>query len=124
MITTRNQIAVLLPQRFKALYQSRLQILVVSLRGEVQRAIDRGTAWLLANQNSNGWWTTPDHPAVTALPLVALNGEPSGKFLKQHTPAMIRGYAFLIGCALWAAAHSLRGPPEQSHSSQQSHPAV
>lgn len=70
-----------------------------SLRHEVQRAIDRGVAWLLTNQNSNGWWTTPDHPAVTALPLVALNGEPSGKYLKAPTPAMLRGYAFLLASA-------------------------
>ena len=70
-----------------------------SLRHEVQRAIDRGIAWLLTNQNSNGWWTTPDHPAVTALPLVALNGEPSGKFLKNPTPAIQRGYAFLLASA-------------------------
>lgn len=70
-----------------------------SLRHEVQRAIDRGIAWLLANQNSNGWWTTPDHPAVTALPLVALNGEPSGKFLKQPTPQIQRGYAHLLASA-------------------------
>jgi squalene-hopene/tetraprenyl-beta-curcumene cyclase len=70
-----------------------------SLRHEVQRAIDRGTAWLLANQHSNGWWATPDHPAVTALVLVALNGEPSGKYLKAPLPAMQRGYAFLLGSA-------------------------
>lgn len=70
-----------------------------SLRHEVQRAIDRGIAWLLANQNSNGWWTTPDHPAVTALPLVALNGEPSGKYLKTPTPAIQRGYAHLLASA-------------------------
>lgn len=70
-----------------------------SLRHEVQRAIDRGIAWLLANQNSNGWWTTPDHPAVTALPLLALNGEPSGKFLQQPTPQIRRGYAHLLASA-------------------------
>ena len=70
-----------------------------SLRHEVQRAIDRGITWLLANQNSNGWWTTPDHPAVTALPLVALSGEPSGKFLKNPTPQIQRGYAFLLASA-------------------------
>lgn len=70
-----------------------------SLRHEVQRAIDRGIAWLLINQNSNGWWTTPDHPAVTALPLVALHGEPSGKYLKNPTPAIQRGYAFLLASA-------------------------
>jgi squalene-hopene/tetraprenyl-beta-curcumene cyclase len=69
-----------------------------SLRHEVQRAIDRGIAWLVANQNSNGWWATPDHPAVTALPLVALNGEPSGKYLKAPTPALQRGYAHLLAC--------------------------
>lgn len=70
-----------------------------SLRHEVQRAIDRGIAWLLANQNSNGWWTTPDHPAVTALPLIALNGEPSGRFLQQPTPQVRRGYAHLLASA-------------------------
>ncbi len=70
-----------------------------SLRHEVQRAIDRGLAWLLANQNSNGWWTTPDHPAVTALPLIALNGEPSGRFLKNPPPQIRRGYAHLLASA-------------------------
>lgn len=70
-----------------------------SLRHEVQRAIDRGIAWLLANQNSNGWWTTPDHPALTALPLIALNGEPSGRFLQQPTPQIRRGYAHLLASA-------------------------
>lgn len=70
-----------------------------SLRHEVQRSIDRGIAWLLANQNSNGWWTTPDHPAVTALALVALNGEPAGKYLKAPTPAIQRGYTVLLASA-------------------------
>ncbi|MBI3875921.1 MAG: hypothetical protein HY300_08190, partial [Verrucomicrobia bacterium] len=55
-----------------------------SLRNEVQRAIDRGTAWLLANQNSNGWWSTGDHTAVSALALTALNGDPSGRAAKEH----------------------------------------
>src|SRR4026207_1172093 len=39
-----------------------------SFKNEVQRAIDRGLDWLKADQNTNGWWSTPDHPAVTALP--------------------------------------------------------
>lgn len=71
----------------------------VSLRHEVQRAIDRGIGWLLANQNSNGWWTTPDHPAVTALPLVALNGEPNGRFLSRPPAQVQRAYAFLLASA-------------------------
>ena len=49
----------------------------VSFRNELQRAIDRGLTWLQANQNTNGyWWSTPDHPAVTALALMAFKGDP------------------------------------------------
>jgi squalene-hopene/tetraprenyl-beta-curcumene cyclase len=44
-----------------------------SLRNEINRAIDRGTDWLSKNQNAEGWWSTTDQPAVTALCLVALN---------------------------------------------------
>src|SRR4051812_17269079 len=42
-----------------------------SVRNEIQHAIDRGLGWLMASQNSNGWWYTEDHPAVTALVLTA-----------------------------------------------------
>src|SRR3954463_14799132 len=44
-----------------------------SLRNEISRAIDRGADWLLKNQNAEGWWSTTDQPAVTALCLVALD---------------------------------------------------
>lgn len=71
----------------------------VSLRNEVQHAIDRGLDWLLANQNAAGWWSTADQPAVTALALTALQGEPSGRFTKSPPPALKKGYAFLLGCA-------------------------
>lgn len=96
--------AVLVPAAFAADAPARAPVPVAfghdeSLRHEVQRALDRGTAWLLANQNSNGWWTTPDHPAITALALVALNGEPSGKFAKAPPPSLQRGYAFLLASA-------------------------
>jgi hypothetical protein len=47
----------------------------LSLRNEIQHAIDRGLAWLQENQNSNGWWSTPDHPAITGLALTAFAGE-------------------------------------------------
>ena len=70
----------------------------VSFRHEVQRALDRGLAWLQTNQNSNGWWSTPDQPAVTALALTAFKGEPRGRF--RADPAwMKRGYDFLLRCA-------------------------
>ncbi|MBU6402404.1 MAG: hypothetical protein KGS61_18960, partial [Verrucomicrobia bacterium] len=52
----------------------------LSLRHEVQHAVDLGLAWLRANQNTNGFWSTADHPAVTALALTAFAGDPSGRF--------------------------------------------
>ncbi len=71
----------------------------VSLRNEVQRAIDRGAAWMLANQNSNGWWSTADHPAITALALTALNGDPSSRTAKASPAAMKKGFTFILSTA-------------------------
>jgi squalene-hopene/tetraprenyl-beta-curcumene cyclase len=69
----------------------------VSFRNEVQHGIDQGLAWLAAHQTTNGWWSTPDHPAVTALALTAFSGEPTGRF--RTPPAGIgRGYEFLTRC--------------------------
>jgi squalene-hopene/tetraprenyl-beta-curcumene cyclase len=70
----------------------------ISFRNEVQRSLDQGLAWLQAQQNSNGWWSTPDHPAVTALALTAFAGEPTGRF-KTPTPELTKGYAFLTQSA-------------------------
>jgi squalene-hopene/tetraprenyl-beta-curcumene cyclase len=66
-----------------------------SLRNEISRAIDRGTDWLLQNQNADGWWSTTDQPAVTALALVALNPQKNlqnPKFADHFK----RGYDFLV----------------------------
>lgn len=69
----------------------------ISFRNEVQHAIDQGLSWLLTQQNSNGWWSTPDHPAVTALALTALSGEPTGRY-RTPTPSMQSGFDFLTRC--------------------------
>jgi squalene-hopene/tetraprenyl-beta-curcumene cyclase len=65
-----------------------------SLRNEVRNAIQRGARWLSTNQNPEGFWSTPDQPAVTALALVALNPKE-----RSHDPQFAtnfaRGYAFL-----------------------------
>jgi len=71
----------------------------VSFRHEVQRAIDRGLVWLQASQNSNGWWSTPDQPAVTALALTAFKGEPGGRYQTNEPAWLKQGYSFLLGCA-------------------------
>lgn len=68
-----------------------IQVRNESLRHEVERAIDRGVDWLVKSQNAEGWWSTTDQPAVTALALVALNPKKGEKL----APTFSRGYAFL-----------------------------
>jgi squalene-hopene/tetraprenyl-beta-curcumene cyclase len=71
----------------------------VSFRNEVQHAIDRGLEWLQSNQNTNGTWSNAEHPAVTALALVAFKGDPRERF-KDPEPAWLRkGYDYLLKCA-------------------------
>ncbi len=66
----------------------------ISLRNEVQHAIERGANWLKENQSTNGYWGTGEYPAITALALVALQGSPEKISVSQK-----RGYEFLAGCA-------------------------
>lgn len=65
----------------------------------LQAAIDRGTAFLLKSQNSNGWWSTPAQPAVTALVLTALNLDPSGRFRSSRSSELNRAYDFILTSA-------------------------
>jgi squalene-hopene/tetraprenyl-beta-curcumene cyclase len=62
---------------------------------ELRRAIDRGLDWLEKNQDPEGFWSSPDHPAITALALVALQGDPSEKPREQ---VLELGYDYLLGC--------------------------
>ena len=69
----------------------------LSLRNEVQRAIDKGLGWLEKSQDTNGFWSTADHPAITALSLAAFRLQPGGRETTEPT-ATRKGYAFLLGC--------------------------
>jgi squalene-hopene/tetraprenyl-beta-curcumene cyclase len=68
----------------------------VSFRNEVQRAIDRGFNWFQKNQNTNGFWSTADQPAVTALVLTACKGDPNGRFSTAEPDWVKKGYSFLL----------------------------
>jgi squalene-hopene/tetraprenyl-beta-curcumene cyclase len=68
-----------------------------SFKNEVQRAIDRGLDWLRADQNTNGWWSTPDHPALTALPIMAFKGDPSKRL--HNAEFLKKAYAHVLNSA-------------------------
>ena len=68
----------------------------ISYRNEVQLAIDHGLLWLQTNQNSAGWWSTPDHPALTGLALSAFEGNPSSHAADRAPDAVARGYKFIL----------------------------
>lgn len=66
----------------------------ISFRNEVQHAIDKGLSWLEANQKTDGFWSTADHPAVTALALTAFMGNPGGE--SKSNAVVKKGYEFLL----------------------------
>jgi squalene-hopene/tetraprenyl-beta-curcumene cyclase len=67
----------------------------VSLQNEVKRAIDKGLEWLEKSQNSNGFWSTADHPAITGLALTATRARADKKI---ETDVAKRGYNYLLSC--------------------------
>jgi squalene-hopene/tetraprenyl-beta-curcumene cyclase len=69
-----------------------------SLRRELQHAIDRGLDWLQAHQDTNGCWSTPEHPAVTGLVLTAFAGDPAGRFSHAKPTTIQRGYGYILKC--------------------------
>lgn len=72
----------------------------LSLRLEIERAIDKGLAWLGEAQSGEGYWSTPDHPALSGLALVALQGDPSKAARGQNSRLEIlkKGYEYLLRC--------------------------
>src|SRR5262245_32474106 len=70
----------------------------ISFRNELQRAIDRGIVWLRDHQITNGSWSTPDQPAVTALALAACQGNPVVKTRGQEPDWVSKGYSFILSC--------------------------
>jgi squalene-hopene/tetraprenyl-beta-curcumene cyclase len=70
----------------------------LSFRNEIRDSLDRGLAWLRAQQNPDGSFGKDTlHPALGALPLVAFQREPTGRFAKADF--LDKGYAYLRGFA-------------------------
>lgn len=68
-------------------------------REEILASVAKGLAYLAKQQQPDGSFANPenkatsqDHPALTALPLLAFQRDPSGN---RHTELLQKGYAFL-----------------------------
>ena len=71
----------------------------LSLRNEVEHALERGLSWLMARQGTNGAWGTNGDLRVTAAVVSALAGEPTGRVRTNAMSAMQRAVAFLTNAA-------------------------
>ena len=71
----------------------------VSFRNEVRDVLTRGLDYLAKQQNADGSFGADlTHPALTALPLIALQREPTGRFTRSPQPElMLKGYTYLRG---------------------------
>ncbi len=65
-----------------------------SLRNEAQAAIDRGKKWLETHQQSDGHWSNPEFPALTALPVWAISMGAKG----QRGESVNLGVKYILSC--------------------------
>jgi squalene-hopene/tetraprenyl-beta-curcumene cyclase len=67
----------------------------LSLRNEVQLAIDRGLAFLKTQQKEDGSFANPEHPALSALAVIAFQRSPGGENVKNPPAFLLKSYDFL-----------------------------
>ncbi|HWB58003.1 MAG TPA: prenyltransferase/squalene oxidase repeat-containing protein [Chthoniobacteraceae bacterium] len=66
----------------------------LSLRNEVQHAIDKGLEYLASKQQAGGYWDMNKHPALTGLVLTAFQRDPSHHY--KDSEMVKKGYAFIL----------------------------
>ncbi len=68
----------------------------ISFRNEIQIALNKGFRYLQENQNTNSYWGNPDLPAMTALALIAFEGDPEQKYRIKEPEFIKRAYDYLL----------------------------
>ena len=63
----------------------------------IQATIDKGLSFLMSSQDGLGWWSTPHHPAVTALALTALMGDPTDRYRTNMPASLTKAYEHILG---------------------------
>jgi len=67
-----------------------------SLKNEMRRAIERGNEFLKSKQNAEGFWTSPEYPAMSALALTAYMRSPQNDDKAEWPEHITKGYAWLL----------------------------
>ncbi|MCB1077175.1 MAG: cycloartenol synthase [Verrucomicrobiae bacterium] len=69
----------------------------LSLKLEIERAIEKGVAWLTKQQNAEtGAWSDATQPALSALPIMAIMGDPNRDPASPLPESAEKGYAYLL----------------------------
>lgn len=66
----------------------------LSIRNEVEIALNKGRAWLKKQQTPEGYWSSADYPAVTGLVLTALLQEQP----VENPESIKKGFDYLLSC--------------------------
>ncbi len=70
----------------------------LSLKLEIERAIAKGIDWLKKNQDAEtGAWSDKTHPALSALPVMALLGDPNREDPTVLPPEAEKAFAYIVG---------------------------
>lgn len=68
----------------------------VSLKLEIERAVAKGTDFLKTKQAENGSWSNEKYPALTALAITSIMGDPNRKEGADIPASAAKGYDFLL----------------------------
>lgn len=71
----------------------------LSMKLELEGAIGKGLGWLANKQSAAGFWSEPEYPAMSALALTAMQGDPSGTYKRKYASEIGKGYAWLLSNA-------------------------
>jgi squalene-hopene/tetraprenyl-beta-curcumene cyclase len=69
-----------------------------SLQLEIEHAIEKGLAFLEKAQDSAGFCSSADYPALTGLALLGFINEPSGTIKAKLPPFVEKGLDYLVSC--------------------------
>lgn len=67
-----------------------------AVKKDVEAAIAKGAAFLLSKQNAEGWWVTPDEPALSALVTMAIAEDPGRALAGSESAELTKAYDYLL----------------------------